>query len=237
MNLKISIGKTLDSKKEIFLDLNKDNIHTTIISGPTGSGKTIFNHNIAEQIMSNNTPEEVGFIFMDFKRIEFGEYKDSEYLLHPVIYDIQEAIVVLKNLIQKSEERYAGIDNSKKAIIVQIEECDIVFQAPSLLSEVWTAIDEQSSKNNIYILFSTSRPASSVITPEIIKHSALKGYFIPGDEWYRFYDGEVNDYSSRILGHSYEGIPKPWTRIFQLKNKKEIICNGFLKNFLLSHKA
>ena len=229
MNLKILIGKTLDSKKEIFLDLNKDNIHTVIISGPTGSGKSMFHHNIIKQIIRNNTPKEVGFIFMDFKMIEFRQYKDSEYLYNPIIYNPEDAVVVLKNLIKESEQRFRGIKSSKKAIVIHIEECDISYFAPGLLDKVWEAFNKQSSKNNMYVLFSTSRPASNVFTPEIINHSTLKGWFIPGGGWYKFYDGEINNYSSRILGHSYEGIPEPWTRIFQFKNREEITCNGFLK--------
>ncbi len=228
MNLNISIGKALDSEEEIFLDFRKDNINTTVFSGPTGSGKSTFHHSITKQIIKNNTPKEVSFVFMDFKRVEYREYKDSAYLMHPIIYDPKEAKVVLKELIHESEQRYKGINDSQKAIVVHIEECDIVYFAPGLLGEVWKAIEEQSERNNMYMLFSSSKPSADVFTPELLNHSSLKGWFIPGNGWHKYYDNEINAYSSRVLGHLYEGIPEPWTRIFQLKDGKEIICRGYI---------
>ncbi|PIO01351.1 hypothetical protein COT60_00950 [Candidatus Pacearchaeota archaeon CG09_land_8_20_14_0_10_30_9] len=136
--------------------------------------------------------------------------------------------MVLKDLIYESEQRFKGIKNSKKAIVVHIEECDIVYYAPDLLVEVWKIIDEQSKRNNMYMLFSSSRPSADVFTPELLNHSNLKGWFIPGSDWYKYYDGEINAYASQLLGHLLKTLPKPWTRIFQLKSGKEIVCRGFV---------
>lgn len=227
MNLNVSIGKELDSEKEVFLDFAKDHINTVVFSGPTGSGKSTFHHSITKQIIKNNSPKEVGFIFMDFKRVEFYEYKDSEYLNHSIIYEPKEAVKVLEDLINESEQRFIGNKSSEKAIIVHIEESDIFYYNPNILLKVWKTISEQSEKNNIYIFFSTSRPSPDIFTKEFLDCSSLKGVFIPGDEWYKFYDGEIDSYSSNLLGKKWETIPKPWTKIFQLKNEKEIICKSF----------
>lgn len=229
MNLKVSIGKTIDDKKNVYLDLAKDNVHTIVFSGPTGSGKSTFHHSITKQIIENNTPKEVGFIFMDFKRVEFGEYKNSDYLYRPIIYEPREAVKVLKDLIHESEQRFKGVKSSEKAIVVHIEECDLVYFAPDSLVEAWKVIDEQSERNNIYMLFSSSRPSAEVFTPELLNHSNLKGVFIPGDDWYKFYPGKVDAYASCMLGHPLKTLAKPWTRIFQLKSEREILCRGMFK--------
>lgn len=226
MNLNISIGKTVDGRNEVFLDLAKDSVHTIAFSGATGSGKSVFHHSVTKQIMKNNTPEEVGFIFMDFKVVEFGEYKDSAYLNCPIVYDPKEAVKVLRELTHESEQRFNGLKDAKKAIIVHIEECDIVYAAPGLLEKVWKTIDEQSEKNNIYVFFSSSKSTNDVFTPELLSHTKLRGMFVSGDT--RFGIEEVNKYASLILGQSLKILPEPWTRIFQLRGEKEIVCGGYV---------
>ena len=220
MNLKISLGKTIDNQKEVFIDLQKDNVHAIIFSGSTGSGKSTFHHEITKQIIKNNTPGQVSFIFMDFKQVEFSEYKNSDYLHHSIIYKPEEAVVVLKDLMRESEQRFKGIKSSDKAIIVHIEECDIVYFAPDLLEEVWKTIKEQSERNNIYVFFSSSKCSKDVFTANILNNSSLKGVFIPPQS-----DAtEINKYTSLILGSPSDSPLEPWTRIFKLKSGKEIIC-------------
>jgi DNA segregation ATPase FtsK/SpoIIIE-like protein len=226
MNLKISMGKSLSDGKDVFLDLQKDNIHTIVISGMTGSGKSTFHHSVTKQLMKKNSPDEVGFVFMDFKRIEFGEYKDSDYLFHPIVYDPEKAVEVFKELVHESDKRFKGVVSPQKAIVVHIEECDIVYHSPGLLDEVWKVIDEQSQRNNMYMFFSSSRPSADVFSELLLDHSSLRGCFVPGGNGYKFYDDEMNAYTSWILGHSLRTLPKPWTRIFKFSNGNEIECKG-----------
>lgn len=216
----------MDGRNEVFLDLVKENIHTIVFTGRTGSGKSTFTHNIIKQLMRNNTTEEVGFIIMDFKVVEFGEYKDSIYLNYPIIHNPKEAAPVLEALIYLSAQRYKGLIDARGAIIVHIEECDIVCDAPGLLERVWKIIDEQSEKNNIYVFFSSSRCANDVFTPELLRHTKLRGMFVSGDT--RFGIEEVSNCASRILGQSLKILPEPWTRIFQLRDGKEIVCKGYI---------
>ena len=222
MNLKISLGKTLDSEKKVYIDLQKDNIHTIVFSGSTGSGKSTFHHEIAKQFIKNNTPKEVGFIFIDFKQVEFSEYKNSDYLCHSIIYKSEEAAVVLKDLIKESGLRFKGIKSSEKAIVVNIEESDIFYSFPTLLEEVWQTIKNQSERNNIYVLFSSSKCSKEVFTAKLLENSSLKGVFISEHSD----DTEINKYTALIFGKSSKILPEPWTRIFQLKGGKEIVCRG-----------
>jgi Cdc6-like AAA superfamily ATPase len=224
MNLKISIGKALNSEKEVFLDLQKDNVHTIVFSGSTGSGKSTFHHEITKQLIKNNTPKEVGFVFIDFKQVEFSEYKNSDYLYHSIIYKPEEAAVVLKDLIHESELRFKGSKSSEKTIVVNIEESDILYSFPTLLEEVWQAIKEQSEKNNIYVLFSSSKCSNEVFTAKILDSSSLKGVFIsPHSDAI-----EINKYTSLLFGKSSKILPEPWTRIFQLRDGEEIAYKGYL---------
>lgn len=67
-----------------------------MIGGTTGSGKTVMLHNIINGLISKNTPEQLQFVLIDPKRIEFNEYEESPYLVCPVIKDCYQAIAALK---------------------------------------------------------------------------------------------------------------------------------------------
>lgn len=222
MNLKVSIGKTLDGKEEVFLDLKKDKVNTVVFSGATGSGKSSFHHSVTEEIIKNNTPEQVGFIFIDFKQVEFGKYKNSDYLYHSIIYKPEEAAVVLKDLIKESRLRFKGLKSSEKAIIVHIEESDILYSFPALLEEVWQTIEEQSERNNIYVLFSSSKCSSEVFTTKLLNYSRLKGVFISENSEAT----EINKYTALVLGNSPKTLPEPWSRLFRRKNEKAIVLRS-----------
>ena len=219
MNLKISLGKALGSKKEVFIDLKRDNIHTIVFSGSTGSGKSTFHHEITKQIINNNTPKEVRFVFIDLKQVEFGRYKNSDYLYHSIIYKPEEAATVLKDLIKESELRFKGLKSSEKAIVVNIEESDIFYSFPKLLEEVWQTIKNHSEKNNIYVLFSSSKCSKEVFTAKLLDNSSLKAVFISKHS----NATEINKYNSLILNYSSKILLKPFARIFQLKSGKEIV--------------
>jgi hypothetical protein len=224
VNLSITLGKSSINNKDIVLDLGKDNIHTVVFSGMTGSGKSAFHHRVIQQLMRQNSPEEVGFVLIDFKKVEFGEYNGSPYLLQPVLFEIEEAAVSLRGLVRESSRRSQGKIAFPTTLVVHIEECDIVYHAPGLLEELWKAVDEQSSKNNMHLFFSSSRTSPEVFSRELLQHTDVKGWFVPGGDWYRGYDDKMNAYASQILDYPPDHFPKPWTRIFQLRNGVEIEC-------------
>ena len=226
MNLSITLGKSFCDNKDIVFDLAKDNIHTVVFSGMTGSGKSAFHHRVIQQLMRQNSPEEVGFVLIDFKKVEFGEYQGSPYLLQPVLFELEEAAACLRGLVRESSRRFHGKITPQKTLVVHIEECDIVYLAPGLLEELWKTVNEQASKNNMHLFFSSSRTEPEVFSRELLQHSDLRGWFVPGGEWYRAYDKTMNAYASRILDRPPSCIPAPWTRIFQPRDGVEVQCKG-----------
>ncbi len=76
--LKIPIGKTDSSHFqhfEVSTDDNPDLAHA-LIGGGTGSGKSTFLHDIIANAAWLYSPEELQFILLDMKSVEFGIYQD-----------------------------------------------------------------------------------------------------------------------------------------------------------------
>lgn len=159
VNLNLNFGKDIKGK-EIYIDLQKENIHTIFLTGSTGTGKGILHFFLYKQLIENNSPSELGFVFMDMIRVEFVGWK-TPFLHMPVIVNTEEALKALEKL---------GDYKGEKKIFVHIEECDMAVQFPGSFEEAWEKIHKNK---NIYIIFSTSRPSSDVFTKSIKKNSDM----------------------------------------------------------------
>ena len=60
---------------------NFNRISGLFVAGATGTGKSVFLHDLIVSLMYKNTPEEVKFVMFDPKKIELGEYDGIKHLL------------------------------------------------------------------------------------------------------------------------------------------------------------
>lgn len=199
MNLKLNFGKTKEGKNVEF-DLKGDNIHTIFLTGETGTGKSILHYHLYKQLAQHNKYTELGFVFMDMIRVEFGKWK-GPYLHTPVIFEPKEALDYLVKISDNPPR--------DKTIIIHIEECDMMMQTePGKIEKAWKKIQESK---NIYIIFSTSRPSSDVFTPALKKHTDMViSYHVPSE-----------DDSIRIIDKpGAEKLAVPGEKIISLQGKQ-----------------
>lgn len=161
---------------EIYIDLEKENIHFILLTGTTGSGKSIFHNNLYYQLVKQNTPEEVGFVFLDMTRVDFTGWQ-SPYMLFPTLVQIEEALSTLEKLGEESERRVKGHSETKRAILIHIEECDMVAKSPGRFEKAILNILKYKDKNNMFLIFSTSRPSEDVVTQLLLQFCDLKVVF------------------------------------------------------------
>ena len=76
-----------------------------LIAGATGMGKSVAIHSIIVSILYRATPEEVNFILVDPKRLEFSVYEQLPHLKTKVVLDPKEASMALKWAIYEMENR------------------------------------------------------------------------------------------------------------------------------------
>lgn len=75
-----------------------------LVSGSTGSGKSYLMTGLIDEVMSEY--DEVKFLMIDPKKVEFWKYRYSDSLLLPVMYDMQCVRSVLSWLVSEVEKRY-----------------------------------------------------------------------------------------------------------------------------------
>lgn len=183
--------------QSVFCDLEKA-VHL-LISGTTGSGKTMCLHSIILSALLKTRPDEVKLVLIDPSKIELALYNDVPHLLWPVIDDTLIAFRSLQELIVFAEERYdtfaeAGVRNinSFNAYVdihnAELKEGESVLHK---LPYIVVIIDQYAEIQNnvgyelentvqrltqlgricgIHVIISTQRPSSDVVT-SVIKSS------------------------------------------------------------------
>ncbi len=109
----VVMGKDI-SGQNIFADLGK--MPHLLVSGQTGSGKSVFMNGLICSLLFRFTPDEMRMILVDPKFIEFSFYHDIPHLLLPVVDDPKNASSALKWAVREMERRYrileaAGVRN------------------------------------------------------------------------------------------------------------------------------
>jgi hypothetical protein len=86
-----------------FVDLD-DNPHL-LIAGATRSGKSNMANNLICSLLLFTDPDELKFIFVDLKRVEFNFYKKAPHNYSAVISEAEAAIEVLHELLVEMDRR------------------------------------------------------------------------------------------------------------------------------------
>ncbi|MBR3988104.1 MAG: DNA translocase FtsK [Clostridia bacterium] len=77
-----------------------------LIAGTTGSGKSVCVNSILMSILYKATPEQVKFVLIDPKMVEFSKYKGLPHLLVPVVSDAKKAAGALNWAVTEMMQRY-----------------------------------------------------------------------------------------------------------------------------------
>ena len=90
--LTVGLGKDIHGKCKI-IDIEKTS--HILISGTTGSGKSMFLHILINSILYKAKPSEVKFLMIDTKVVELSLYNKIPHLLIPVITDKRKVLGAL----------------------------------------------------------------------------------------------------------------------------------------------
>ena len=152
-----------------------------LIAGTTGSGKSVFIHNILFSILFRATPQEVKFILIDPKRVELILYEGIPHLLTPVVTDMEKAPSVFRWAVEEMERRYrlfeqarvknidtynekSGIQVMPYIVIVVDELGDIMLQDPAGVEKNVIRLAQMGRATGVHLILAVQRPSIDVIT-------------------------------------------------------------------------
>lgn len=180
-NLIVAIGKEANGNIKL-LDLKESS--NILISGSTGSGKTMLLSSIICSILYKAHPNEVKLIIIDTKNgAESNFFMNIPHLLIPPVTNIMEAHAVLKWIMTDLQNRYnvivekncsnineynqrTEITEKLPDIVVIIDEfeelCESAFKAE--IEELMFNITRNAEKAGIHFIVATTKPESKIIS-------------------------------------------------------------------------
>jgi len=175
--LTLALGKDIVGSPFV-TDLKK--LPHLLIAGTTGSGKSVGINAMILSLLYKNSPDELKFLMIDPKMLEFSIYNDIPHLLTPVITEPKKAIVALNAMVKEMERRYKlmaklkvkNIEGyNKKAdeklpyIVIIIDElADLMMTSGKDVEYSIARLAQMARASGIHLIVATQRPSVDVVT-------------------------------------------------------------------------
>lgn len=164
-----------------------------LISGTTGSGKSVCIDSMICSILMTKRPDEVKFVMIDPRKVELSVYNDIPHLMCPVISDPKQADIVLQRMVNEIEKRYQILYNigvkeideynefvgnhsddklqKMPYIVIIIDELyDLMATIPELVEASILRITQKGRMVGVHLVISTQITSKEVVT-DLMKHN------------------------------------------------------------------
>jgi S-DNA-T family DNA segregation ATPase FtsK/SpoIIIE len=154
-----------------------------LIAGTTGSGKSVCMNTMICSILFKATPDQVKFIMIDPKQVEFVIYEGLPHLITPVVTDPKKAAGALKWALREMENRYTlfnqnrvrniegynalveDVNEKMPQIVIFIDElADLMMVAAKDVEASICRLAQKARAAGIHLVVATQRPSVDVIT-------------------------------------------------------------------------
>ncbi|SHH91195.1 DNA segregation ATPase FtsK/SpoIIIE, S-DNA-T family [Sporobacter termitidis DSM 10068] len=182
--LTFAIGKNIGGEAIVG---NISKLPHMLVAGTTGSGKSVCLNSLILSILYKSTPEEVRFIMIDPKMVEFRVYNGIPHLLVPVVTDVKKAAGALQWAVVEMMKRYRTFSeanardlesynklmkNSEEEgaatlpqIVVVIDElADLMLTAAKEVEESICRVAQMGRAAGVHLIIATQSPRADVIT-------------------------------------------------------------------------
>lgn len=177
--LMVGLGKDVGGATHVY-DIGR--MPHLLIAGATGSGKSVFIHNLIFSLLYRATPQEVKLILMDFKRgVELNAYEGLPHLYAPLVTDIEKAPAVFKwaetemmrrfKMLESARAKNIEIYNEKSGfqalpyiVIIVDELADIMVKDPTVVEKSIIRLAQLARATGIHLVLAVQRPSTDVIT-------------------------------------------------------------------------
>ena len=180
--LSAGLGKDIAGKC-VYCDIAK--MPHLLVAGTTGSGKSVCMNSIITSILYRAKPDEVKFLMIDPKQVEFSKYAGIPHLLVPVVTDPRKAAGALGWAVSEMLQRYQRLSQvgvrdiegynkyvkkhedmepMPKICIFIDEFADLMMAAPKEVEDSVCRLAQMARAVGMNLVIATQRPSVDVIT-------------------------------------------------------------------------
>ena len=156
-----------------------------LVAGTTNSGKSVCINSIIMSLLYRLTPDEVKFVMIDPKKVEFTSYQNIPHLMAPVVTAPADAAGALQACVEEMERRYelfanVGVRDIKgyaattaddpdmphlPFIVIIIDElADLMMTARDEVETAICRIAQKARAAGMHLIIGTQRPSADVVT-------------------------------------------------------------------------
>lgn len=193
----IPVGSSENGELVDFTIDTVSHIHCFII-GQSGTGKSVFLHDVIIGAMVKYSPDELELYLMDFKigGVEFNRYRNEKHVKALLVdnSDIQITLEILRDISNKMRERgkqlrasgvsniveYNQVNPTKKMprIVFIADECHVMFPTMNSkdtklyreISEILQKIAKEGRSQGVHLVLATQTIAQAEISSEILNN-------------------------------------------------------------------
>jgi S-DNA-T family DNA segregation ATPase FtsK/SpoIIIE len=152
-----------DRGAPLLLRLSSPDVAHVLISGTTGSGKTVLARAMIASLALFNRQSELQMVLIDPKLQGFAPFNGLAHLLCPVVRRVEDALVVLQRLTAEMERRDAeGCDRPRVVVFVD-ELADLVSMGGKQVEDALTRLAQRGRSAGIHLVACTQKPTAAVI--------------------------------------------------------------------------
>jgi len=147
----------------LLLRLPSPEVGHVLVAGTTGSGKTALARSIVLSLAMNNRQSDVQLAIIDPKRRGFGLLDGLPHLVRPVAWDQDEAVDLLREIIERMEWRDREQAQEPRLVVVIDEMADLVTMGGPIVEQSITRLTQRGREAGIHVIGCTQKPTASAI--------------------------------------------------------------------------
>ena len=161
-----------------------------LISGSTGSGKSVAINGIITSLLMKCPPDQVKLMLVDPKKVELAVYNGIPHLLTPVVTNPKKAAMALNKMVEEMERRYDLFEDTGQrniadynamvtrqnadqgtaeptlpyVVVIVDELSDLMMVASDAVEGAIIRLAQKARAAGIHMILATQRPSVDVIT-------------------------------------------------------------------------